>query len=157
MGVGGMNYELFVVAVALFLAPLGRAAEAQPPEGRLALPLPNHGSEVRKPIDRKLMLVVSPEGDGWDVAVLERRKTGQSGNLLYHSRQWHGPYPSQIHAWHVARNYFPDSRWLCVRGERIEVHLRLHEPKVSVAGDAASFRSGRLLVEWFRRPCVGQG
>jgi hypothetical protein len=129
--------------------------ESKPADGRVELPLSSGDcKEIRKSINPNLVLIVYPEEDGWDVEVVKKSPTDPGYNLLYHSDQWHGPYPTQVYAWQIAEDYFGNSRWLCVQGYPVEVHILLLDPKVVKKGDEFVFQSGRLIVEWYKRPCT---
>jgi len=110
---------------------------------------------ITRSIDKYLLLRVeradklAKEPGGWDVQVVRKPFDVNSENLLYHSREWHGPYPSQVEAWHVARKYFPSERELEVRGYSYEVKIILINPVV--AGDGSSFVSGEIKIIWKRK------
>lgn len=144
----------FTAMLALFSLPNASANEAGV-DGVVELSLPYRGEEVRKQINEKLLLVASPDSDeGVNVAVVEVGVGRDSFNLLYHSDQWHGPYPTQASAWQVAEGYFPNSRWVCVRGYPVEVHITIENPKVKKVGDQAVFQDGKLVLAWVNRPCT---
>jgi hypothetical protein len=81
---------------------------------------------------------------GWYVAVYRQPVEDSSRNLLYHSLAWHGPYPTDMFAWHHAQGYFPDDRILPVYGEPLE--LRLLCVRCETEGDStfAHFVSGTV-------------
>ena len=144
----------FTAMLALLSLPNAFANEAGM-DGVVELSLPYRGEAVRKQINEKLLLVASPDSDeGVDVAVVEVGGGPDSFNLLYHSDQWHGPYPTQAYAWQVAEGYFPNSRWVCVRGYPVEVHITIEHAKVKKVGDQAVFQDGKLVVAWVNRPCA---
>lgn len=148
------NLRASTAILALLLLSNAFADEAAA-DGAIELPLPYRGDEVRRQIGEKLLLVARRGSDeGLDIEAVEAPAGPDSVNLLYHSEKWHGPYPTQVYAWHVARGYFPDSRWLCVRGYPTEVHVTIEQPKVKEVGDVAIFQGGTLVVAWFNRPCT---
>jgi hypothetical protein len=151
-----MKVTLQAFAAILALCPLsGAFAANSQPDGMFDLPLPYRGDEIRKQINDKLVLVASPESDeGLEIEVVDPRGGPEAVNLLYHSEEWHGPYPTQVYAWHVAKGYFPNSRWVCVRGFAVEVHITLKHPKVSKVASVPVFQNGKLIVAWFNRPCT---
>jgi hypothetical protein len=148
--------RLPVFAAILALLSLSAAFAAEfGAAGSFELPLPYRGDEVRRQISDKLVLVARPEDDeGLSVEVVDADGGADALNLLYHSNEWHGPYPTQVYAWHVARGYFPNSRWVCVRGYPVEVHITLEHPKVKEVAAVPVFQGGRLAVAWFNRPCT---
>lgn len=148
------NLRASTAILALLLLSSALADEARA-DGVIELPLPYRGEEVRRQIDEQLLLVARRQSDeGLDIEAVEAPAGPDSVNLLYHSEEWHGPYPAQVYAWHVARGYFPNSRWLCVRGYPMEVHITIKQPKVKEVGDVAIFQGGTLAVAWFKRPCT---
>jgi hypothetical protein len=148
------SLRAFTAILALLLLPNAFADQARA-DGVVKLPLPYRGDEVRRQINAKLLLVVSPESDGGvDIEAVEPHAESGAFNLLYHSDEWHGPYPTQVYAWHVAKGYFPNSRWVCVRGYPVEVHITIEHPKVKEVGDEAVFQGGTLVLAWFKRPCT---
>lgn len=139
-----------ILALALSSSP----AIAEPADkNQLRLPLAGRANAVTIPLLHGMTLAARPHQEGWEIAVAESGSKDESPNLLYHSRQWHGPYPSQVYAWHVQQHYFPDTRWLCVAGHPIEVKLQILNAKVKPSGETAVFERGQLHIEWFYRPC----
>lgn len=110
---------------------------------------------ITRKIGKDLMLRVErvdgvgQERFGWDVEVLQKPFDVNSSNLLYHSLEWHGPYPAQVYAWHVAKKYFPNERELEVRGYPYEVKIMLVNPVVTT--DGSSFVSGKIKIVWKRK------
>lgn len=151
-----MKARLLAFAIILGLLPLpGAFAATSDAAGSFELPLPYRGEEVRKQMNEKLVLVAVPESDGeLRIEVVEADGGPDAVNLLYHSDQWHGPYPTHVYAWHVAKRYFPNSRWVCVTGYPIEVHITLKHPKVKTGTEEPVFVSGKVAVAWFNRPCT---
>ncbi len=87
---------------------------------------------------------------GWTVAVV--RSSGQldGRNLLYHSPEWHGPYPTDVLAWSYQQKLFPDERVLPVSGHPYEVRVRLIGCRTTGSGDTAAFAAGTIEVGWRR-------
>jgi hypothetical protein len=108
-------------------------------------------STVERWIARDLRLVARREGSGWDIAVVAANDT-LAENLLYHSREWHGPYPTQVYAWSEAERYFGDGeRIMPVRGYPWVVRLRCEGCKTEGRGERARFTAGMVHVAWERR------
>jgi hypothetical protein len=103
-------------------------------------------------IDKELLLRVVKRGDmGWDVEVNDKSEA-KASNLLYHSPNWHGPHPSQIYAWHIAENYFPNERMLEIRGHRYEVKIILTNTIIDGKSRDARFVSGKVNIVWKHKP-----
>jgi hypothetical protein len=151
-----MKVTLRALTAILSLLPLPNAfADEAGADGVIELSLPYRGDEVRRQINETLLLVASPDSDeGLDIEAVEAHAGPDSFNLLYHSEEWHGPYPTQVYAWQVAEGYFPNSRWVCVRGYSVEVRITIEHPKVKKVGDETVFHGGTLVVAWFNRPCT---
>lgn len=87
---------------------------------------------------------------GWEIGVYHDENPA-AGNLLYHSPNWHGPYPSQVDAWAEAAHYWPRGpRRLAVRGKPWTVIVTCEDCATTGVGDDARFVSGRLRVRWER-------
>jgi hypothetical protein len=142
-----------VLAVSL-LACLQTASAGDPLHGMLTIDVMDPRSEVTQNINDRLLLRLKSEGDHeWEVQVIKRPSAEFPENLLYHSDQWHGPYPTQVFAWHVSSQYFPNERWLCVREHPYEVMVRLKDVETHGVGQDIYFVRGKIEVEWFQRQC----
>lgn len=126
--------------------------------GTLTLDLTDKQPVITRDIGDNLLLrvvkVSSAQGGdfGWDIEVVRKPyDPNSSENLLYHSRQWHGPYPSQVEAWQVSQRYFPNERELSVRGYAVTVRISLVEPVVTGSGSEAQFTSGAVKIGWEQR------
>jgi hypothetical protein len=123
--------------------------------GKLTFDVRDKRELITRSISKDLLLRVKrvrsarQEYFGWDVEVVRKPIEANSSNLLYHSKEWHGPYPSQVDAWQVATKYFPNQRELDVRGYPYEVKLILIDPVVEGAGE--SFVSGSIQILWRRK------
>jgi hypothetical protein len=87
---------------------------------------------------------------GWEIEVTDRRRPA-AGNLLYHSRTWHGPYPTQFAAELHGSGQFPAERRLPVHGHRWEIVASCEDCAVTGEGRRADFVRGTLHVRWRRR------
>ena len=120
----------------------------------LVLAMVDTVSKVERSITRDLRLEARREGNGWDVAVVATNDT-LAENLLYHSREWHGPYPTQVYAWSEAEHYFGEGeRIIPVRGYPWVVRLRCEGCKTAGTGGSAQFTAGTLHVAWERRASI---
>lgn len=130
------------------------AAASDP--GTLEVPVAADAATVERQISSHLVLRVSrwPNQDGtvagWEVAVEDERHPGR-GNLLYHSRLWHGPYPTQVTASSLQAGLFPAERRLPVRGRRWQVDIACVGCTTAGEGDSARLTGGTLRVSWHRR------
>lgn len=89
-------------------------------------------------LDDSLVLRVTREGAlGWIVSVVRRSAGPDQPNLLYHSPQWHGPYPTDVLAWSFKSHFFPDERLLPVCGYPYEIRIRRSSPGPATPRSAA--------------------
>jgi hypothetical protein len=126
----------FLIIFAFFVCNISFAYAAP---NILILPLPSTGEAVYVKINNEFQIRAVPDPDGWEIGVIASPPRDFPINLLYHSNQWHGPYPTQIYAWHLLENHFPNTRWLCVSGQPIEVKLEIKNAKVKAEGESAIF------------------
>ncbi len=111
-----------------------------------------------RPLGSFLLLRVRRESrSGWVVSVVRRSSEPDQPNLLYHSRNWHGPYPTDVFAWSFRRRYFPNERILPVYGYPYELRVRLMGCRTSGSGDDLRFVAGTIEVAWRRAPVRGSG
>jgi hypothetical protein len=85
----------------------------------------------------------------WEVAL--RRATDTTyDNLLYHSTEWHGPYPVHVGAITISQRLFPATRVLPgYRGAPYVVTVRLGDDiRIAGADTNAVFRGGSFEVRW---------
>jgi hypothetical protein len=85
----------------------------------------------------------------WEVALRRANDTAYD-NLLYHSTQWHGPYPVHVGAITISQRLFPATRVLPgYRGAPYVVTVRLRDD-IRIAGSDtnAVFRGGSFEVSW---------
>jgi len=111
------------------------------------------GVSVRIAKDLTLEVRRLPDADGsigWDVVVRDNRRLSE-GNLLYHSRDWHGPYPTMIEPWMVRDHYFPASNDFNVRGYPWRVMLECRNCAVEGSGEVTRLTRGTIRVSWRRR------
>ncbi|HEX8725117.1 MAG TPA: hypothetical protein VF737_07020 [Gemmatimonadaceae bacterium] len=106
-----------------------------------------------QPLGDSLLLRVQREGPlGWTVSVVRRGAGTDGRNLLYHSLEWHGPYPTDLFAWSFHERYFPDERLLPVYGYPYEVRVRLVDCRTAGSGATAVFTAGTVEVAWRQAP-----
>ncbi|NNG16083.1 MAG: hypothetical protein HKM89_06340 [Gemmatimonadales bacterium] len=111
------------------------------------------------PLDSTLVIRVFRQVDaelrhmGWWVAVMRTPvESGTFFNLLYHSKYWHGPYPTDLYAWHFGKTRFPDERILPVHGYPYELRVRCPGCKTRGQGPDVHFTEGMVEVGWRRLP-----
>jgi len=153
---GRAIYALFP-ALAAATAPLvAGSANAQDlaatAAGSINLPVEDPRERVSARLDPRLTLTVVKESgasgpSGWSVEVNE---AGRPSNLLYHSRRWHGPYPSQVYAWSEAEHIWPAKRTLAVRGRPWRVTISCEGCVTRGEGAGAVFVQGAIQVRWER-------
>lgn len=104
-----------------------------------------------RPLGRALRIRVTRySGADWKVSVVRQSPGVDQPNLLYHSRSWHGPYPTDVLAWAHRSRFFPDERILPVRGHPYEIRIRLIDCHTSGSGGDAVFDAGTIDVAWRR-------
>jgi hypothetical protein len=91
---------------------------------------------------------VNQEHYGWRVEVVRKPYRRSSRNLLYHSRRTLGAHPSQVYAWHVTSNQFPNDRELDVLGRPIRVRVELINAVAEGDGPDSRFVSGEVRITW---------
>jgi hypothetical protein len=149
-----MKKPLLAILATILLSGLNLEA-TQKHAGSLTFDVKDEREVITRTIDKDLVLrveradSVAQKHFGWDIQVIRKPFNVNSSNLLYHSREWHGPYPSQVYAWHVAKKYFRNERELNVRGYPYEVKIILANPVVG--GDGSSFVSGKIKIIWKRK------
>lgn len=146
------------LACFILVATIGGAVACRPDGyrgGTLSVRVTDDRGSVEQDIDERLVLVLQGGEFGWDVKAAERPMTLSSPNLLYHSSEWHGPYPTQVYPWNVARQFFPNERKLAIRGYPYEVTIRIVDVRIEGEGDQAKFKEGTILVRWGRVPKAG--
>ena len=141
------------LTLALLLAASGEAARPFPTHGIIEVPV-TAPSGVTQSISKKLTLTVERRADAdgiwsWEVAVRDGSKAGE--NLLYHSSEWHGPYPTMIDAWIISDHYFPASNELAVRGYPWRVSIECVDCKTAGERTKEHFVSGTIRVRWRTR------
>ena len=150
-----MKKALLAILAVLLVNGLTPEATPRHAGGSLTFDVADKQLAITRRITKDLLLrverwdSVAPENFGWDIQVVRKPFTENSTNLLYHSTQWHGPYPSQVCAWHVAKKYFSNERELEVRGYPYEVKIMLVNPVV--ASEGPSFLSGKIKIVWKRK------
>src|SRR3954451_140653 len=79
----------------------------------------------------------------WEVALRRANDTAYD-NLLYHSTQWHGPYPVHVGAITISQRLFPATRVLpAYRGAPYVVTIRLRDDiRITGSDTNAVFRGG---------------
>ncbi len=111
-----------------------------------------------RPLGASLLIRVQHQPPfGWTVTVVPRASRLDRPNLLYHSRSWHGPYPTDVFAWSHQQHYFPDERLLPVYGYPYEIRIRLIDCRTSGSGEAAVFETGTIEVAWRPAPVLRAG
>lgn len=126
----------------------------------LNFPVTDTTALFERPLGAALVVQVHRELDvnrtpgGWYVAVVRRRGGPEQPNLLYHSRSWHGPYPTDLFAWIHAERYYPDERLLPVYEYPYELRLRCKACTTVGSGAGAQFTGGTVEIAWrrLRRP-----
>jgi hypothetical protein len=88
-------------------------------------------------------------GQPWWEVTLRRSSDTAWDNLLYHSREWHGPYLTHVGAITIAQGLFPETRVLPgYRGAPYVVVINVHNVRIAGADTAAVLRGGSFDVSW---------
>lgn len=120
-------------------------------------PVAKSRQNVSASIGQGIELIAVPNQGDWTISAYQANDKSRTDDLLFPSAEWHGPYPADVEAWQVLKHYgFGSTRWVCVRGYPLEVKLQLRDARVKPVsgGDIAVFTAGRLVVQWFHRPCT---
>jgi len=152
-------YGSAAVLAAVLAAPL--AAQTPADTARfvtvLRFPVTDTTRMFEHPLDSGLVIRVVRQADadsrhmGWWVAVVRTSAKGDDFfNLLYHSTYWHGPYPTDLYAWHYGKTRFPDERILPVYGYPYELRVRCPGCKTRGQGPDVRFTEGVVEVGWRR-------
>lgn len=111
--------------------------------------------EIRQSLSRDLEFVVRREVDasghhmGWQLSVIDCRLRA-SPNFLEEELWGHGPRLHDLHAWHVAEDYFPLDRRLPVYGYPVEVRAVCQECQISTSSGKPAFTFGWVEISWRR-------
>ena len=139
-------------SVAFIATGFPLAVPATQARGELILVVTDTVSHVVRQIAPNLRLEVRANSGGWEVAVVSSADR-RADNLLYHSREWHGPYPTQVYPWLEATNYFGRAvRVLPARGYPWVVQLSCEGCVTTGSGTSTRFAAGVLHVSWDREP-----
>lgn len=88
---------------------------------------------------------------GWRLEVVRKPYRRTAPNLLYQNKAGHGADQSQVYAWHLAEQHFPNERELRVKEYPYTVRVVLVDCTVEGRGPEARFISGQMKVSWERR------
>jgi hypothetical protein len=144
--------KIVLTAIVVSLLQNLIAEAKQKPANSFSFDLVDSRNVIYRDLNKDLVLRVVKDEMGWNVKVTRKPINQQSSwNLLYHSLKWHGPYPSEVYAWHITERYFRNERTLNVRGYPYEVRIVLTNPMVEGEGSQARFKSGRVRISWRRK------
>ena len=143
-----------VFALSAVLAALLPAAATAQRSGHFVVDVLSPTEPPERRLDRDYRLTVRRFEDThgepfWEVA-LRRASDTTYDNLLYHSTEWHGPYPVHVGAITISQRLFPATRVLPgYRGAPYVVTVRVRDD-IRLAGSdtTAVFRGGSFEVSW---------
>lgn len=124
--------------------------------GSLSVGLTDKSKIIERSIDKKLLLrvikdsSVTVEDFCWIVEVVRRPSRDSSPNLIYTNPAGKTADASQVCAWQVIDQYFPNERTMKVRGYPYSVKISLVDPKTRGRESDTAFISGELKIEWTR-------
>ena len=140
----------FSAIIAAFLP----AAAAAQRSGHFVVNVLSQTEPKERHLDRDYRLTVRRFEDThgepfWEVA-LRRAHDTTHDNLLYHSTEWHGPYPVHVGAITISQHLFPATRVLPgYRGAPYVVTVRLrNDIRIAGSDTNAVFRGGSFEVTW---------
>lgn len=93
---------------------------------------------------------VSQEHFCWNVEVVRKPYDENSTNLIYTNKTGTTADPSQICAWQISEQYFPNEREIEVRGYPYTIKISLVQPKAEGKEADSRFTSGSLEITWTR-------
>jgi hypothetical protein len=141
---------LALLAHAFGLVPVGTPARS------VVVRISDPQEIVTRKIARNLLLRIVKDRSvdcdryGWQVEVVRTHYRAESPNLIYSNPSGHGADPSQVYAWHVAEQHFPNERKLRVAGFPYEITLALSDLDVRGRETQACFETATLTVSWER-------
>jgi hypothetical protein len=148
-----MRWPRIFLLSAVTVALLSVAVEAQR-SGHFVVDVLSQTEPPVHRLDRDYFLTVRRFEDRngepfWEVA-LRRTSDTTYDNLLYHSTEWHGPYPVHVGAITISQHLFPSTRVLPgYRGAPYVVIIRLHDDiRIADSDTNAVFRGGSFEVSW---------
>jgi hypothetical protein len=94
---------------------------------------------------------VNQEHFCWNVEVVRKPHRKNSANLIYSNKTGTTADPSQICAWQVPEQYFPNEREIEVRGYPYTIKISLVRPKAEGKEADSRFTSGNLEITWTRK------
>lgn len=94
---------------------------------------------------------VSQEHFCWNVEVIRKPYRQNSANLIYTNKTGTTADASQVCAWQVGDQYFPNEREIEVRGNPFVIKISLLQPKTEGTEADAKFTSGSLEISWTRK------
>ena len=146
------HYLFIFILMLLFGAQNIKAQNNQ--NNTLLIDVTSNQKVISRSIDKNLLLRLVKESSvqqknfGWRLEVIRKPYSVNSANLVYHKKMATGSDPSQIYAWHISDNHFPNEREIKVRGNRLLVKIELINCKTEGSGPNAKFISGELKVSW---------
>jgi hypothetical protein len=154
-----MKKVLLLIAIVLYAGAVAFAQKvnSERPGSMLTFDARDERRAITRDLGRGLLLRVvkersaSQEHYGWRVEVVRKPYRQSSRNLLYHSRRTLGAHPSQVYAWHVTSNEFPNERELDVLGYPVTVRVTLINPVAEGDGSDSRFMSGTIKITWERK------
>jgi hypothetical protein len=152
-----MSKYLFIVIFSIVFC-FGQIVEANAQSsGSVSVSLTDKRKIITRSINKNLLLRVVKDSSikhkhfGWLVEVVRQPYRRNSRNLIYTNPAGVGADPSQIYAWHITENEFPNEREIKVRGYPYSVKISLINGKTAGNREDARFVSGTLQINWRRQ------
>jgi hypothetical protein len=150
------KYRFIVIFSIIFCFGQIVSANAQS-SGSVSVSVTDNRKIITRNIDKNLLLRIVKDSSvkhkhfGWLVEVVRKPFKVGARNLIYTNNPGVGADRSQVYAWHVAGNEFPNEREIKVRGYPYSVKISLIDAKTAGSGPNARFNSGTLQVSWTRQ------
>lgn len=152
-----MKKLIFIIFVsAIFCFAQIAVAKAQS-ANTLSIDLTDNRKLFTRNIGKNLLLrvvkdsSVSQEHFCWNVEVVRKPFRKNSANLIYTNKTGTTADASQVCAWQVGDQYFPNERKIETRGYPFVIKISLVQPKTEVKEADSRFTSGRLEISWTRK------
>lgn len=145
-----------LIYIALFSVVLfiGQSVNAQTNSGTFTINLTANQKLYTQDINNDLLLRVVKDSSvnnkhfGWIIEVVKNPYRRNSRNLIYQNKTGNTADLSQVYAWHIGNDEFPNRRRLKVKNYPLSVKINLISPKTKGEAESRRFVSGKLQISW---------
>lgn len=133
---------------------LGQNVHAQNDSKSLTIDLTGKQKVYTQNIDKNLLLRIVKDSSlkhkdfGWIIEVVKKPYRRNSRNLVYQNKTGTTADLSQVYAWHIGNNEFPNRRKLKVKGYPLNVKINLVNARTKGENENSRFVSGKLKISW---------